>query len=344
MTDKKSQHYFLVALILGTLTLTFFIFQPFLYALIFAIVFTVVFKPVHQRILSAVGGREGFAVLLTLLSIVVFVVAPLVLLSMQIFQEAGQLFASLSDSSGGDGVLSVINILVLEVQKLFPITQGFTFDINQYTRQGLAWLLQNIGSIFSNIAMILMSFFVFLISFFYLLKDGKKMRKFIVAFSPLSDSDDEVILKKLEDATNAVVKGSLTVALIQGAMTAVGFAIFGVPNPIFWGSVASVAALIPGVGTMLVLAPAILFLFLTGSALAGFGLLAWGVGAVGLIDNFLGPKLVARGAKLHPLMVLLSVLGGLILFGPIGLLVGPLTVSLLLALVDLHFIFMKKQS
>ncbi len=343
MTDKKAQYYFLLSLILGTLTLTFFIFQPFLYALIFAIVFTVVFKPVHQKILSAVKGREGFAVLLTLLSIIVFVLTPIVFLAMQIFQEAGQLFASLSDSNGGDGVLSVINILVQKFQELFPIAQGFSFDINQYTKQGLAWLLQNIGFIFSNIAMILMSFFVFLISFFYLLKDGKKMRKFIVAFSPLSDSDDEVILKKLEDATNAVVKGSLTVAFIQGVMTAVGFAIFGVPNPIFWGSVAAVAALIPGVGTMLVLAPAIIFLFLTSGAIAGFGLLAWGVGAVGLIDNFLGPKLVARGAKLHPLLVLLSVLGGLILLGPIGLLVGPLTVSLLLALLDLHFLLMNKR-
>ncbi len=343
MTDKKSQYYFLLALLLGTLTLTFFIFQPFIYALVFAIVFTVVFKPVHQKILSVVGGREGFAVLLTLISIVVFVVTPLVLLAMQIFQEAGQLYSSLSDSSGGDGVLSVFNILVQKIQILFPLTQGFSFDINQYTKQGLSWLLNNIGFIFSNIAMLLMSFFVFLIAFFYLLKDGKKMRKFVVSLSPLSDEDDEVILKKLENATNSVVKGSLTVALIQGAMTAIGFAIFGVPNPIFWGSIAAVAALVPGVGTMLVLLPAIAFLFLTGSAIAGFGLLAWGIGAVGLIDNFLGPKLVAHGAKLHPLMVLLSVLGGLILFGPIGLLVGPLTLSLLLALVDLHFVFMNKR-
>ncbi len=343
MIDKKAQYYFLLALILGTLTLTFFIFQPFIYALIFASVFTVVFKPVHQRILSAVGGREGFAVLLTLLSIIVFVVTPLVLLAMQIFQEAGQLYSSISGGSEVDGILSVFNILVQKIQELFPITQGFSFDINQYTKQGLLWLLQNIGFVFSNIAMLLISFFVFLISFFYLLKDGKKMRKFIVSLSPLSDEDDEVILKKLENATNSVVKGSLTVALIQGAMTAIGFAIFGVPNPIFWGSVASVTALIPGVGTMLVLAPAIIFLFLTSSAFAGFGLLAWGVGAVGLIDNLLGPKLVASGAKLHPLMVLLSVLGGLILFGPIGLLIGPLTVSLLLALVDLHFLFMNKR-
>jgi predicted PurR-regulated permease PerM len=336
MINKTTQDYFLVALLVGTLLLTFFIFQPFLYAIVFAIVFAVVFKPVHQKILSLVRGREWLGAILTLLAILVFIVTPLMLLAMQVFQEAGQLYASLSDSGGGNGILSVINTLVQEIQKLFPGTQGFSFDIHQYTKQGLAWLLQNIGFVFSNVTKIMMSFFVFLIAFFYLLKDGDKMKNFVVMFSPLADSDDEAILKKLEGATNSVVKGNLTVAAIQGTMTAIGFTIFGIPNPIFWGSIAVIAALIPGVGTMLVLAPAIVFLFFTGNTIAGFGLLAWAVGAVGFIDNFLGPKLVGRGAKLHPLLVLLAVLGGIIFFGPIGIILGPLTVSFLLALVDIH--------
>ena len=85
------------------------------------------------------------------------------------------------------------------------------------------------------------------------------------------------------------------------------------------------------------LTPAILFLFLTGEVFSGVGLIVWGVVAVGLVDNFLGPKLVGRGMQLHPLIILLSVLGGIGFFGPIGLLLGPLTISLLFTLLDIYF-------
>ena len=116
----------------------------------------------------------------------------------------------------------------------------------------------------------------------------------------------------------------------------VGFWIFGVPNAILWGSFAAIAALIPGIGTALVLTPAILFLFARGEIFSAIGLLAWGVGVVGLIDNFLGPRLMGRGIELHPLIILLSVLGGIGFFGPIGFLLGPLIVSLFFALLDIY--------
>ena len=128
---------------------------------------------------------------------------------------------------------------------------------------------------------------------------------------------DETIFNKLAVAINSVIRGNLAVALIQGILTAVGFALFGVPNPTLWGSVAAIAALVPSVGTALVLLPAILFLY-WGEALSALGLLLWGATAVGLIDNFLGPKLAGRGMRLHPFLILLSILGGIAFFGPLS--------------------------
>ena len=119
-------------------------------------------------------------------------------------------------------------------------------------------------------------------------------------------------------------------------MTEMGFSIFGVPNPILWGSVAAVAALIPGVGTALVLIPSILYLFFIGETVSASGLLVWGIVAVGLVDNILGPKLVGRGIKLHPFLTLLSILGGISFFGPLGFLFGPLTLSLLFAFLEIY--------
>ena len=340
MTNKP-QLYFFFTLLLGAFVLAFFIFKPFLAALVLAVVSAIVFYPVYKRILKRMPLWPGSAALLTLLAVVAFVVVPFVILGMQIFQEAGQFYTHLSAGGGKDGILGALDIALHKIQDLFPITQGFVIDVDQYMKQGLEWFLQNLGLVFANLSKILLSFFVFMIAFYYLLKDGGKMRKFAVELSPLGDDDDNEILKKLEAATNGVVKGRLLIALVQGAVTALGFLLFGVPNPVLWGSVAAIASLVPGVGTMIVFGPAALFLFLTAGSLSGLGLLAWGVGVVGLVDNLLAPKLLGRGTKLHPLLVLLSVLGGLIFFGPIGIFLGPLAVSLLLALLDLHSLVSK---
>ena len=134
----------------------------------------------------------------------------------------------------------------------------------------------------------------------------------------------------------------MIIAVIQGASTSIGLAIFGVPNAIIWGMVAAVASLIPGLGTSLIILPAILYLFLNEQTMQAAGLIIWGMTAVGLIDNFLGPKIVGRGMKLHPLLVILAVLGGFAFFGPIGFILGPLTLGMFLALFDIYFYLSQK--
>ena len=184
--------------------------------------------------------------------------------------------------------------------------------------------------------------FIFLIALYYLFKDGHKLKTAVVALSPLQDIHDETIFDKLVLAINSVIKGSLAVAFIQGILTAVGLAIFGVPNAVLWSSVAAITALIPGIGTALVLLPAILYLYFSGQTLFAVGLLLWGMTAVGLVDNFLGPKLVERGMRLHPFLILLSILGGISFFGPLGFLLGPLVLSLLFALLEIYFAIRKE--
>ena len=173
-------------------------------------------------------------------------------------------------------------------------------------------------------------------AFFFLLKDGGKLKQKIISLSPLTKDEDEAIIKKIALSINSVIRGNLLIAVLQGISTSIGLTIVGVPNPIVWGTLAAVGALIPGVGTTIVLLPAIGYLYFTGQVIGAVGLLVWGILAVGMIDNFLGPKLVGKGAGLHPLLVLLSVLGGLILFGPIGFILGPLVISLLVVLLDIY--------
>ena len=331
MNHQKSELYFLLVLLAGIFALAFFIFKPFLYALILAMVFATVFAPLHKKALAITRERSGLAALLATITVLIIVVAPVTFLGTQIFQEATQLYSSLTQNGG-----------VTDLKRFFPMPIEFSLDFNQYIKQGLNWLLPHLGSLFSNVAKIMVSTFVFLVALYYLFKDGHKLKRAVVALSPLQDMHDETILNKLELAINSVVRGSIAVALVQGILTAVGFALFGVPNAVLWGSVAAVAALIPGIGTALVLAPAILYLYFSGEMLFAGGLLLWGVTAVGLVDNFLGPKLVEKGTQLHPFLILLSILGGIGFFGPLGFLLGPLVLSMLFALLEIYFVIKKE--
>ncbi len=336
MKQQKTELYFLLILLLGAFVITFFIFKPFLYALIVAIVFATVFGPLHTKMLIMTRERKGLAALLTTIAVLIVGIAPLSFLGIQIFQEATGLYSSLVESGSATDLSRIAGDAIQNLAGFFPMPLEFSLDINQYVKQGLQWLLQHLGSFFANAAQIIASIFVFLIALYYLFKDGHTLKESIVAISPLQDIHDETIFNKLTLAINSIIRGNLTVALAQGVVTAVGFVMFGVPNAALWGGVAALVALIPGIGTALVLIPAILYLYASGEIFSAAGLLLWGMTAVGLIDNFLGPKLAEQGMRLHPFLILLSILGGIGFFGPLGFLLGPLVLSILFALLEIY--------
>jgi predicted PurR-regulated permease PerM len=124
--------------------------------------------------------------------------------------------------------------------------------------------------------------------------------------------------------------------VIQGVLTTIGFYLFGIQHAVLWGSIAAVAALVPGFGTSIVVVPGIIFLFLSGSTNPAIGLTIWSVVIIGLVDNFLMPTFVGKKFQAHPMLILFGVLGGIFLFGPIGVFMGPLVIALLLALIDIY--------
>lgn len=334
MSYQKSELYFLFALLAGVSALAFFIFAPFLNALFLAVIFATTFAPVHKRILAVTRENRGLSALLAMVFVLVVLVVPVTFLSVQIFKEATTLYSSLVDNGGTVGLTRGAEEAVRSLGITF-LPAG-SLDFGQYMKQGLSFLIQHLGTIFSNVAKIMVDIFVLLIALYYLFKDGHALKKSVIVMSPLQDAYDESIFKKLELAINGVVRGSIAVGLVQGVLTAIGLTIFGVPNPVLWGSVAAIAALIPGVGTSVVLIPCILFLFFTGATVPSAGLFIWWVVAVSLVDNVLGPKIVGKGAKLHPFLILLSVLGGVGFFGPLGFLFGPLSLSLLFAFLEVY--------
>ncbi len=341
--NLASAQYFFVSLLLAVAILAVLIFLPFLTPIVFAVSLAVIFGPVYRWILrNFCKGKEksAFAASVTLFLVVIVVLVPAFFIITKMYSEIQDIYYYLTEETGRSAVITLLNTVFDKGSSMiFNVYPGFSFDslnITDYLQQGVEWVFGHVDTLFTGIGRVLMGVFVTFFSLFYFLRDGKEFKKQIMILSPLVDTDDERIFQKLEQAIFSIVGGSLIVGIIQGILTGIGFALFGVPEPTVWGSIAAVAALIPGVGTSLVLVPGILYLFVTGSTTYAFGLLVWGLLAVGLIDNLLGPVLVNKGIKIHPFIILLSVLGGLAFFGVVGFILGPLVLAFLFALLEIY--------
>lgn len=333
MEPKRLEVFSFLGLLVLILLLMFFVFLPYLTAVILAYVFTILFWPFYERVQRMLGGRSGIAAIATVILVLIAVLAPLTLFGFQIFEEAYELYNSATSATLGSFGRVLSDFLESTLQTPFP---DFSLNFTEYTRDILSWLIQNFGSVFSRITTLFAMFFLSLFALYYFLKDGEKFTKALVRLSPLSDSHTKEIFDKIYIAASSIIKGSLVVGILQGILAGIGFWIFGVPNPALWGSLTIIASLIPILGTALVMFPAVLYLFLVGSIPGGIGLLIWGVFVVGLLDNFVRPQIIRRGVHIHPLFILLSVLGGIRLLGPVGFVVGPLALSFLFALLSIY--------
>jgi predicted PurR-regulated permease PerM len=144
------------------------------------------------------------------------------------------------------------------------------------------------------------------------------------------------LLERFVSVTRATIKGSLFIGFLQGSLAGLAFWVAGVPGAAFWGAVMVVLSIIPAVGAGLVWVPAVVYLFLAGAPLAAVGLLLWCVLVVGTVDNLLRPRLVGRDARMSDLLILLSTLGGIVLFGVVGFVVGPIVGALFVTTWDIY--------
>ena len=339
MDSHRHSGYFLLVLIAASVVLAVQIFMPFLAPLALAAAFATVLQPLHLRFLKQLPGHSGIAATLTLITSAICILVPLVLILSLVGWEASKLYASLAD---GTFTLNT-STLVREVQHVLPpdtfgtdFSDAFAGNVSTYAREMLSWLSGHVGDAFSSVASLLLNLFVFFIALFFFLRDGDSIRHSIIALSPLHDRDDRLIFDRLEIAVNSVIRGNLLIALIRGIAAAVGFFVFGIPNPVLWGIVAGLAGLIPGIGIIIVFTPAIMYAYFTGGVFPALALLVWGTLVVGLIDNVLTPKFVGHGMRIHPLFVFLAIFGGIAYFGPVGVFLGPLSMSLLFALLSIY--------
>jgi predicted PurR-regulated permease PerM len=329
--EKLQTIYFgLLLLIFGILALT--ILSNFLIVLGLAYVTTVLLTPLYDKILAYANARSllrrfssSFSALVTVILLIVVIITPITLIFTKVLADAQGFYADVTTSGVSLDALST-NIET-KLSRYIPDVQQ---KLDTLASAVSGFFIQNIGNFFSGTFDVILKVFLFLLALFYFLKDRQSFANTYKKLSPLHDADDNRIFAAIKQAVQSIMLGSIVVALAQGIVAGIGFMLFGVPNPFFLASIAGFMALVPGIGPAIVWIPAAIYLFVTGGdqSLAWIGQVIWGIGAVGLIDNFLGPLVINKGIQIHPLFILLSVIGGITVFGPEGFLFGPLVLSI----------------
>lgn len=337
--NKKLQISFFFILFFGILFLLYRVYKPFLQVIIIAAILACLLSPLYQKILSLLRGCRTLAAMAIVLLTTVFIATPIYFLGGQVLSEARSLYINVQ-ANGGPFLGAVTGAIESPLKKISP---DFSLDLPLYLSKFADFLIQNLGPVISGTAFVALEVLLTLITLYFFLKNGDEFLSGIMKLSPLDNAYDSEILTSIQKTINSVLRGSLTIAVIQGFLVGTGLFIFHVPNPALWGMVAAIGALIPGMGTALITVPSILYLVLTKNTTEAIGLFIWSAFLVGTVDNFLAPYLYTKGIKIHPLFIFFSVLGGISYFGPLGFLFGPIILSAFLSMLHIYRLFILEE-
>ena len=310
------------------------IIEPFIPAIAFAVALAIATSRPFNWLRSRLRGQTLSAAVAVLI-VAVVIIAPAALLTTYIFQNAVEAVTAVQNSGGIAGIRET-----LEKQ---PIIGGYVrelaarFKIDEQIGAIGKVVAERASGVLSSSVGILTQLGVTLFVLFFLYRDCGEALHSLRSLLPLSEREADDMFARVGSTIEATVNGSLTVALVQAILATIVYLILGVPGAVLWGSVTFLMALVPVLGTFLVWAPIALWLALSGNVAKAIFLVAWGALVVGSVDNFLYPYLVGGKLRLHTVPTFFSVLGGIGLFGPSGIILGPTVVAIAIALVDIWF-------
>lgn len=336
--------YFLILCLLIAIYFLFQLLQPFATVLLFAAVLSTAFYPLYKALLRFLRYESLSSVIATFL-VLILIVVPFVVLIFLLASEGLSLYTFIQ-SKIASGVLDTYvkwapgGMLFDWYQRIDPSLHINMADIagqiSSLAQKISAFLLSQAQGFATGIFGFLFGFLIMSIMMFFFFKDGPVILNRIMALSPLPNFYERRLLSRLRLLMSATLYGTFLTAIIQGIAAGIGYAIAGIDQVVFWGVVTAFFALLPYFGTGLVWVPASLYLLCTGHIGSGIFLIAWGLIFVGTIDNFLRSYFISRDVETYPLLTFLCIMGGIIVWGFTGIILGPLVLTLFLALIEIY--------
>lgn len=313
-----------IVVVIG-LILSYLIIKPFFVAITGAAILAYIFYPLYIRLIKSLPKflpDESLAAFLTTALIVLSILIPMVLISVLVAQEAQDGYNHLQHLlQSPDFKLEI----PAEIKDKVGDLSRFKEPLANFSNQLFFWA----QGVVTQIPNVIMNIFITIFSIYFFLRESHNINCFLQDFFPLPAGRYKQIFKRFDDLSRGVIMGQIVVGVVQGILAWFGFVLLGVPNALLWSSLLAIIAIIPMFGAAMVWVPVDLYLFgaaylITGEYWRAAALLIYGFFVLSTIDNILKPLIVGDRAKVHPLIILFGIIGGIQLFGIPGILLGPM--------------------
>lgn len=313
------------------------IFQPFLTPIAWAMVFCVVFYPAYAFTLRFIKLKAA-ASLVTLLLILIVIIGPFSYISYSLINEVSD-FVERSDADirsltallSDERLLSILRKVEPYTGLEAPSEEVIIENARKFGKKIIDWLSAGFGNVMSVAA----NFVIMAFTIFFFLKDGPGFLQRIRNYLPFSEQQRDRLTSQIKDMIVSTIYGGVVVAIIQGMLGGAAFAILGIHSPIFWGCVMALMSFVPMLGTAIIWLPASALLLLQGAYVKGIGLILIGIFVISMVDNILKPLIIGGRTKMPTIVIFFTVLGGIKLFGLLGLVMGPLVFALFLSIFEI---------
>jgi predicted PurR-regulated permease PerM len=340
MSQKNFNKAFVVLLLLFITAVFTAMIWPFLMTIIMAAIFSGLTRPMYRGLKRWLGGRSSAAAAISLVVIVFGVLLPLAALLGAVTAEGIKVSQAvkpwiqrqLAEPAEFSELLKKIPFY----DYILPYKETIFLKAGELVGRLSSFLINSLSSVTVMTAQFIFMLFIFLYTMFFFLVDGRQILGGILQYLPLKTEDQERMLEKFTSVTRATLKGIAVIGMIQGALVGAAFAMVGFPSSIFWGTVAAVMSMVPGIGTAIVWLPGVVILAMGGHYATAVGLLIFCILVVGGVDNFLRPRLVGKDTRMHELLILFGTLGGILMFGVAGIIIGPIVAALVVTVWEIY--------
>jgi predicted PurR-regulated permease PerM len=335
--------FFLICFIVSFILLGWLI-KPFLSQIVLAAVITGLFNPIYKVLLVKDKINPPLASFITCLLVFLLIFVPIVFFVGILSKEAYDLYLTAKSAVINEHLKNVLQSSKW-IERINLVLVNFNLELSpEDLNHGISELGKIVGlflydqarQIASNMMAFLINFFLMLVIIYYLLIEGDRLVAFIIDLSPLPKEQDQKLIQKFKDMAGAILLGNGLGGLIQGTLGGIVFSIFGIQSPFLWGVIMGLLAFLPIIGIGIVFIPAAIYLFLKGRLAASIFFVVFYMLLSGGVEYIFKPKLVGKRVQMHTLIVFLTIIGGLKLFGILGIVYGPLIATAFLTLTDIY--------
>lgn len=325
--------------------LFFWLFWTYMSSIVLALLIASAFYPLHSKVLELFKGREQTASLFMTLFILLVLIIPVGGFVGTLSNEALDFYGRTKNSVSLQMIQETLEGDSLWARRIRKTGEMANIQITAKSIQQLATsigtnlgllLSKQLSSVATNLLSFLIHFFLMILTIYYIFKDGGRLKSYIFKILPFPERQQELIVDKFREMGRAVIFGNGLSGIIQGILGGFGFFLFDLGSPFLWGTVIGVMAFLPIIGASIIFIPATVILLIQGKIGTGVGFFIYSVIYSSIMEYFIKPKLIGKGMRMNPILVFIGILGGLQLFGILGIIYGPLIMTIFFTLLEIY--------